>query len=70
MGNRTDHSVSGVKGVYPSDKRNKWRVEIRVDRKKIHLGTYDTIEEAVAVYNKAAIAHFGEAVFTEEEGKK
>jgi len=59
-------SASGVRGVYPSDKHNRWRVRIVVGSKKINLGTYDTIEEAAAVYNSAAIRYFGEAAFTEE----
>jgi hypothetical protein len=46
----------GVKGV--SKKRNKFRAAIGVGKKKIHIGTFDTIEDAKKAYEiEAAKLH-------------
>ena len=42
---------AGVNGVVP--RGNKWRAYIRVNKKLIHLGTYTTIDLAIAARNKA-----------------
>jgi len=42
-----------VKGYTYVKTRNKYRALIRVNRKTIHLGNYDTAEEARAAYLKA-----------------
>jgi hypothetical protein len=51
-------SVSGYKGV--SKNRKKWRAQIRISQKNIHLGLYDTPEEAHAAYVAKAKELFGE----------
>ena len=43
----------GEKGVYYDKSRNKYVAEIKVRKKKIHLGRFDTIEEAVSEREKA-----------------
>jgi len=50
----------GYKGVYWASDRGKWRSEITVDRKHIHIGSYDTAEEAARAYDKYALFYFGE----------
>jgi hypothetical protein len=52
-------SASGVKGVYRF-RNGRWAASIRVDKKLLHLGYFDTIEEAAAVRRAAEIKHFGE----------
>lgn len=47
---RSDNQ-SGFLGVSPNG--NKWRAEIRVDGKKVNLGTYVTPQEAHQAYVKA-----------------
>lgn len=37
----------------------KWRSQIRIDGKSIHLGYYDYAEQAHLYYCIAAIKHFG-----------
>lgn len=49
--------ISGYKGVYSSG--NKWMARIRINVKKEYLGTFDTPEEASAVFNKRFIEHYG-----------
>ena len=56
--NRKNQSVnskntSGVTGVYFLKDRKKYRAQIRVNRKAISLGNYDTLEEAAAARAEA-----------------
>jgi hypothetical protein len=55
---RKSRSASGFNGV--SKDGNKYRAVIAVDRKHIHIGMYDTPEEAALAYNKKSIELFGE----------
>lgn len=60
--NRSD-SPYGLKGVHRHKARGKpavIRARIWVNDKAIHLGTFDTPEEAHAAYCAAARTHFGE----------
>lgn len=52
------NNTSGVKGVRREG--GGWRARIRVDGKKLHLGTFKSIEEAATAYNEAATRYFGE----------
>lgn len=40
--------------------RKRFAAAISVDRRRLHLGVFDTPEEANTAYRKAADAHFGE----------
>jgi hypothetical protein len=48
---RRKNNTSGYVGVRKS--LNKWQAIIAIDRKRIHLGNFDTIEEAAAAYAAA-----------------
>lgn len=54
----TSQNTSGYKGV--SQYGNKYRSRIKYKQKLIYLGSYNTKEEAVVAYDKAALHYFGE----------
>lgn len=60
------NNTSGVVGVWFEKRRNKWSAEIKVDRKKIHLGQFEKFEDA-AEARKAAEVKYG---FHENHGQK
>lgn len=57
---RKHFGTSGYKGVGWSKQRQKWAAKITVSRRQIHVGFYETKEEAAAAYARAAKLHFGE----------
>lgn len=54
---KSTHNTTGYKGIWKrTDGRNKcWTAEIKVEKKKIHIGNFYTKEEAAEAYNKKAI---------------
>ena len=59
------NNTSGVIGVYWHSRLEKWQSSIMVSQKQIHLGFFDTFEEAVAT-RKAAEVLYG---FSSTHGK-
>jgi hypothetical protein len=57
---RNKNNKSNYKGVSWNERDKKWRAQIQVDKKKIHLGSYNTPEEAHLAYCESAAKHFGE----------
>jgi hypothetical protein len=55
-GNPTSSQYKGVSKT----RNNKWKAEIFVDGKHIHLGMYDSEIDAAKVYDEAAVEYFGE----------
>ncbi len=51
---------SGFKGVSWKSARNKWVAQICVNRKKIHIGVFDSAEEAATAYRVYATNLHGE----------
>lgn len=54
------NSNSGVRGVYKHTQINKWVAQIKVGSKRIHIGSFDTIEDAKLAYDKKAELYYGE----------
>lgn len=57
------HSKSGIKGVEAVSLRSggfRWRAEIKANKKRFKLGTFDTADQAHAAYCEAAIRLHGE----------
>lgn len=58
------NNLSGYKGVYFDKANNCWRALIRINGKKIYLGTFYASKDAAKAYDIAAKKYFGEfAVF-------
>lgn len=51
---------SGIKGAHWSSLEKRWRSSVKVNGKSIHLGWFDTAEEAAAAYRIAARRYYGE----------
>ncbi|EOA5908665.1 AP2 domain-containing protein, partial [Salmonella enterica subsp. enterica serovar Brandenburg] len=51
------NNTSGALGVWREKRRNKWVAEIKVDRRKIHLGQFDNFDEAVAARKDAEVKY-------------
>lgn len=58
-GLRTDNTT-GVTGVYWYKNLNKWVSKICVEQKIVHLGYFDTFEEAMEARKQAEEEYFGE----------
>jgi hypothetical protein len=55
------NNTSGYTGVHWHKASQKWQAQITSNRKKIHLGLYDTKEQAARRYNREAKKLLGEA---------
>lgn len=55
---RKSSSKIGYTGVYKEN--NRYRAVISVDRKSIHIGMFDTAEEAALAYNKKSRELYGD----------
>lgn len=62
MANRGKASTntSGFKGVAWNKFNNKWKAQITINYKSMHLGYYKNKIKAAIAYNEAALKYFGE----------
>ena len=56
---RSDNK-SGHRGVHFRQDRNKWVAQIAYDSKRVTLGTYDSIDEAITAYQEASLKYHRE----------
>lgn len=54
------NNTSGVIGVHWNKSNNKWRSRIKYNGRQIHLGYFNTKEEAIQARINAEIEYFGE----------
>lgn len=54
------NKASRFKGVYWSKQKRKWHARIFIGGRNIHLGFYDSEEDAARAYNEAAKKYLGE----------
>lgn len=53
---------SGIRGVYWNKKMDKWRGQIFHNRKNIHLGYFDKLEDAIQARIDAELKYFGKII--------
>lgn len=58
-----DRNASGIVGISWNSKSNKWEAYIRINYKKIHLGLYQNIEDAIQVRKEAEEKYFGKYAY-------
>lgn len=56
-GDRRADNTSGVKGVSWNKGKQKWRAHIGINKIKVHIGEFDTLEEAAKARKDAEIAN-------------
>lgn len=56
---------SKIKGVRQTKSGKKWEAAICINYQQLHLGTFDTKEEAIQKYTEAAKQYYGEFARTE-----
>lgn len=54
------NNKSGYAGVWWDNERKKWQAYIKINKKKIYLGRFDQLNDAVRARKKAEEKHFGE----------
>ena len=62
------NNKSGYTGVVWLETVQKWKAQIRINKKNIYLGTYENIEDAIKARRDAEIKYFGEWSFKESTG--
>ena len=57
---KSGHNTSGYKGVHWDKWHGRWKAQIILDNRKIHLGYFDSPEDGADAYDNAARKYHGE----------
>lgn len=57
---KSSNNMSGYPGVYWNKRRGKWRAHIKHSQNNVHLGYFETIEEAVAARKAGELKYWGQ----------
>lgn len=60
------NNTSGFKGVSWHSVARKWRAATRINGRRIHIGSFDSAEEAGAAYDRLAREEHGEFYFSDK----
>jgi hypothetical protein len=63
------NNITGYMGVHLHTQNKNWVAVIKVDGKNIHLGSFQTIEEAIECRHQAELKYFGEYKLSNFENK-
>lgn len=58
--NRTRSKFSNLRGIAYRKDSKKWRAYVGLDKKRINIGTFSSLKEAIIAYNEAALYYYGE----------
>ena len=58
------NSKSGIRGVHFNTRQKKWVARYSIDKKQIHIGYFNTIEEATEARKKKLMKHM-DVLFTQ-----
>lgn len=62
------NNTSGYKGVSYNKSKHSWEAYINFEKRRIHLGTFSTKEEAAIAYNQVALKYHKEFAKLNEVG--
>jgi hypothetical protein len=60
------NNTSGYRGVSWNKNSKKWESRLKVNDKRIYLGSFNSKKEAALAYNRAALEYFGEFAYLNE----
>ena len=60
------NNKSGCKGVYWSQDKQKWTVQVTTNNKTTYIGRYDNLEDAIKARKEASRKYYGEYANDEE----
>jgi hypothetical protein len=65
---RRSGNTSGKRGVWWHAKSSRWTAQIRVNGRRVHLGLFESVDQASDAYEAAAIRHFGAFALERQNG--
>lgn len=57
------NNVGGDKGIHLTKSTGRWRAQLKFGKRRIHVGYFDSPEEAARAYDRVAIEKFGEFAY-------